>query len=148
MLLIRHLYVQIPFCFRFINLICLTMFILQILLLLFKNKCFLAKKPVMGVLPSFINMQTCHGSFAIFYEYTNLPWEFLPSFMGKQTCREDFCHLLWANKPVIGVFAIFYGHTNLPWEFLPSFMGKQIYQEFLPSFIGIQTYHGSFCHLL
>jgi hypothetical protein len=62
------------------------MFILQILLLLFKNKCFLAKKPVMGVLPSFINMQTCHGS---------------------------FCHLLWANKPTMGVFAIFYKQTNL-----------------------------------
>jgi hypothetical protein len=88
------------------------------------------------------------GVFAIFYGQTNLPWEFLPSFMGKQTCRENFCHLLWANKPVMGVFAIFYGHTNLPWEFLPSFMGKQIYQEFLPSFMCIHTYHGSVFHLL
>jgi hypothetical protein len=53
------------------------------------------------------------GVFVIFYGLTNLPWEFLPFFIGKQTCHEDFCHLLWANKPVVGVFAIFYGQTNL-----------------------------------
>jgi hypothetical protein len=41
------------------------------------------------------------GVFAIFYGHTNLPWEFLPFFIGKQTCHEDFCHLLWANKPIV-----------------------------------------------
>ena len=83
----------------------------------------------------FFGKKTCHGSFAIFYKYANLPWEFLPSFMGKQTHHGSFCHLLWANKPVVRIFAIFYGQINLS-------------QEFLPSFMGIQTYHGSFCHLL
>jgi hypothetical protein len=58
----------------------------------------------------------------------------LPSFMGKQTYHGSFCHLLWANKPVVRIFAIFYGHTNLPWEFLPSFISKQ-------------TCYRSFCHL-
>jgi hypothetical protein len=53
------------------------------------------------------------GVFAIFYGHTNLPWEFLPSFMGIQTCHGSFCDLLWANKPVMRIFAIFYGQTNL-----------------------------------
>ena len=81
------------------------------------------------------------GVFAIFYGLTNLPWEFLSSFMNIQTCHGSFCHLLWTDKPAMGVFAIFYHtntfyeHTNLPWEFLSSFMN-------------IQTCHGSFCHLL
>jgi membrane-anchored protein YejM (alkaline phosphatase superfamily) len=69
----------------------------------------MANKPAMGV-------------FVIFYGLTNLPWEFLPSFMNIQTCHGSFCHLLWTDKPAMGVFVIFYGLTNLPWEFLPSFM--------------------------
>jgi hypothetical protein len=53
------------------------------------------------------------GVFVIFYGLTNLPWEFLSSFMNIQTCHGSFCHLLWADKPAMGVFAIFYEHTNL-----------------------------------
>jgi hypothetical protein len=40
------------------------------------------------------NSYNTMGFFAIFYDHTNLPWEFLPSFMGKQTYHGSFCHLL------------------------------------------------------
>jgi hypothetical protein len=57
--------------------------------------------------------QTCHGSFAIFYEYAKPAMGVLPSFMNIQTCHGSFCYLLWANKPVMRIFAFFYGQTNL-----------------------------------